>query len=127
VAATLVAALPELGTRSRRQIAALAGVAPLARDSGRQQGRRQVWGGRASVRRLRSMAALVATQRTPLIQAVSQRLLTAGKPRTLALVACRRKLLVIRNALVKHEPVWDAHQSTAHGAPPQRPSHGGRA
>jgi transposase len=118
VAATLVAELPELGTLTRRQIAALAGVAPLARDSGRSRGRRQVWGGRASVRRVLYMAALVATRRNPVIQAFSQRLLAAGKPKKLALVACMRKLLVILNALVKHDTTWDAHHPTPHGTPP---------
>ncbi len=127
VAATLVAELPELGPLSRRQIAALAGVAPLARDSGRQRGRRHVWGGRASVRRVLYMAALVASQCHPLIQAFYQRLLAAGKPKKLALVACMRKLLVILNALVKHATTWNAHQPTPHGTPPHRTPQGARA
>jgi transposase len=117
VAATLLGALPELGTLSRRQIAALAGVAPLARDSGKQRGRRHVWGGRASVRQALYMAALVASKHNPVIRAFYQRLLAAGKPKKLALVACMRKLLVILNALIKHQTVWDAHQPTPHGTP----------
>lgn len=115
VAATLLAALPELGQLSRRQIAALAGVAPLARDSGRQRGRRPVWGGRASVRRVLYMAALVATKHNPVSQAFYQRRLAAGKAKKLALVACMRKLLVILNALVKQHTVWDAHHSHPQG------------
>jgi transposase len=108
VAATLLGELPELGQLNRRAIAALAGVAPLARDSGRQRGRRHVWGGRASVRRALYMAALVASKHNPVIRAFYQRLLAAGKAKKLALVACMRKLLVILNALVKQETVWDA-------------------
>lgn len=118
VAATLVAELPELGTLSRRQIAALAGVAPLARDSGRQRGRRHVWGGRASVRQVLYMAALVATRHNPVIQAFYQRLLAAGKAKKLALLACMRRLLVILNALIKHATVWDAHHSLPQGNQP---------
>jgi transposase len=118
VAATLLGALPELGQLSRRPIAALAGVAPLARDRGQQRGRRHVWGGRASVRQVLYMAALVATRHNPVIQVFYQRLLAAGKPRKLALVACMRKLLVILNALVKHETVWDAHHSLPQGPTP---------
>ena len=127
VAATLLGELPELGQLSRRQIAALAGVAPLARDSGQQRGRRHVWGGRASVRQVLYMAALVATKHNPVIQAFYQRLLAAGKPKKLALVACMRKLLVILNALVKQATVWDAHHPTPHGTPPQRIPQGVRS
>ncbi len=115
VAATLLGVLPELGQLSRRQLAALAGVAPLARDSGRQHGRRHVWGGRASVRGALYMAALVATKHTPVIRAFYQRLLAAGKPKKLALVACMRKLLVILNALARHETVWNAHHPLPQG------------
>ncbi len=117
VAATLLGELPELGQLSRRQLAALAGVAPLARDSGQHRGRRHVWGGRASVRGALYMAALVATKHTPVIRAFYQRLLAAGKPKKLALVACMRKLLVILNALVKHASVWDAHDPSHQGTP----------
>lgn len=118
VAATLAAELPERGQLSRRQIAALAGVAPLARDSGQQRGRRHVWGGRASVRQVLSMAALVATKHNPVIQAFYQRLLAAGKPKKLALVACMRKLLVILNALVKHAATWNPSHPTPQGTNP---------
>lgn len=106
VSATLVAALPELGQLSRKQIAKLVGVAPLNRDSGRYRGRRVVWGGRADVRRVLYMAALVATRSNPVIRALYQRLLEAGKPKKVALVACMRKLLVILNAMLKHRTPW---------------------
>ena len=107
VAATLLAELPELGRLSRGQIAALVGVAPFNRDSGTLRGRRQVWGGRASVRAALYRAALVATQRNPAIGAFYQRLLAAGKPKKLALTACMRKLLVTLNAMVRDQVGWD--------------------
>lgn len=118
VAATLLGELPELGQLDRRPIAALAGVAPLARDSGQLRGRRHVWGGRASVRGALSMAALVASRHNPVIRCFSQRLLAAGKPKKLALVACMRKLLVILNALVKHETAWNASHPHPQGQNP---------
>jgi transposase len=106
VARTLVALLPELGQLDGRQIAALVGVAPLNRDSGQHRGRRQVWGGRAPVRAALYMAALVASRRNPVLHAFYQRLRAAGKPAKVALVACMRKLLVIANAVLKHQAPW---------------------
>jgi transposase len=106
VSLTLVAELPELGTLSGKQIAALVGVAPLNRDSGRRRGQRTVWGGRAEVRAVLYMATLAATRFNPVIQSVYQRLLAAGKPKKVALVACMRKLLVILNAMLKHHAPW---------------------
>jgi transposase len=103
---TLVAALPELGRLSRKEIAKLVGIAPLNRDSGRRQGHRMVWGGRAEVRAVLYMATLVATRHNPIIRTMYQRLLAAGKPKKVALVACMRKLLVILNAIVKHQVPW---------------------
>lgn len=103
---TLVADLPELGQLSHKQIAALAGVAPFNRDSGTLRGRRTVWGGRAPVRAALYMGALVATRHNPLIRAFYQRLLAAGKPKKVALVACMRKLLTILNAMLKHKTPW---------------------
>jgi len=103
---TLLAQLPELGNLNRRQIAALAGVAPLNRDSGTLRGRRTVWGGRASVRAALYMAALVGTQRNPLLRGFYQHLCAAGKPKKVALTACMRKLLTILNAMVKHNTPW---------------------
>lgn len=105
---TLLADLPELGRLSRREIAKLVGVAPLSRDSGTLRGRRFIQGGRASVRAVLYMAALVATKRNTVIRAFYQRLLAAGKPKKLALVACMRKLLTILNVMVRTHQRWCA-------------------
>jgi transposase len=110
---TLLADLPELGRLSRRAIAKLVGVAPLSRDSGTMRGRRFVQGGRATVRAVLYMAALVATKRNAVIRAFYQRLLTAGKPKKLALVACMRKLLTILNTMVRTEQPWSATPAAA--------------
>jgi transposase len=104
--ATLLAGLPELGALGHRQIAALVGVAPLNRDSGTLRGRRAAWGGRAPVRAALYMAALVATRRNPVIRARYARLLAAGKPKKVALVACMRKLLTILNAMLRDRAPW---------------------
>jgi len=103
---TLLADLPELGQLSRRAIAKLVGVAPLSRDSGTLRGRRFVQGGRATVRAVLYMAALVATKRNAVIRAFYQRLLAAGKPKKLALVACMRKLLTILNTMARTKTSW---------------------
>ena len=103
---TLLAELPELGTIDRGKIAALVGVAPLNRDSGAQRGKRRIWGGRASTRAVLYMAALVATRRNPVIRAMYERLLAAGKAKKVALVACMRKLLLILNAIVRDRKPW---------------------
>ena len=103
---TLLANLPELGTLNRREIAALVGVAPYNRDSGALRGKRAVWGGRSRVRAVLYMGALVASRHNPAIRDFYQRLLAAGKPKKLALVACMRKLLTILNAMLKHRSPW---------------------
>jgi transposase len=103
---TLLANLPELGTLTRKEVAALAGVAPFPRDSGTLKGRRAIWGGRAHVRAALYMAALVATRRNPVIRTFYQRLCQAGKAKKLALTACMRKLLTILNAMVKSGTPW---------------------
>lgn len=103
---TVLAELPELGQLTHRQIAALVGVAPLNRDSGRLRGRRTCWGGRATVRRVLYMATLAATKWNTVIRAFYQRLCAAGKPKKVALVACMHKLLTILNAMVKHQCPW---------------------
>lgn len=105
---TLLADLPELGRLSRREIAKLVGIAPLSRDSGTYRGRRFVQGGRAAVRAVLYMAALVAARRNPVIRAFYQRLVAAGKPKKLALVACMRKLLTILNVMVRTKTRWHA-------------------
>ena len=104
---TLLAYLPELGALDRKQIAALVGVAPINRDSGRMRGRRSVWGGRARVRAALYMGALVGSRHNPVIRDLYQRLLAAGKAKKLALTACMRKLLTILNAMVKSGQRWN--------------------
>ena len=106
-AATLLAEVPELGVCSRQQVAALVGVAPFNRDSGAWRGRRSCWGGRAQVRAALYMAALTATRVNPSLRACYQRLIAAGKPPKVALVACMRKLLVLCNALCRQQTTWD--------------------
>ena len=103
---TLIGELPELGLLPRKQIAALVGVAPLARDSGTLKGKRLVWGGRAPVRAALYMAALVGSRCNPVIRAFYHRLLAAGKPKKVALTACMRKLLTILNAMMRTNTTW---------------------
>jgi transposase len=110
---TLLAELPELGRLTRREIAKLVGVAPLSRDSGTLRGRRFVQGGRAGVRAVLYMGALVATKRNAIIRAFYQRLLAAGKPKKLALVACMRKLLTILNTMARTHQRWSLDHATA--------------
>ncbi len=106
ISLTLLANLPELGTLNRRQIAALVGVAPYNRDSGTLRGKRAVWGGRSRVRAVLYMGALVASRHNPAIRDFYQKLLAAGKPKKVALVASMRKLLVVLNAMLKHGSPW---------------------
>lgn len=109
--AALIAELPELGQLNRRAIAALVGVAPMARDSGTQRGRRHIQGGRFGLRRILYMATLTATKHNPVLARFYARLCAAGKPRKLALVATMRKLLTILNAMVRTGQHWsDAPQ-----------------
>lgn len=113
--AALLAEIPELGKLSRRKISALVGVAPVNRDSGRMIGRRTIFGGRAGVRTALYMAALVAVHFNPVIKVFYTRLLAAGKPKKVALVACMRKLLTILNAMLRKDEKWDEsyHQVTS--------------
>ena len=108
VARSLIADLPELGRLDRKQIAALVGVAPLNRDSGKMRGKRTTWGGRAKVRCALYMAALVASRYNPLLKAFYQRLISAGKPKKLALTAVMRKLLTILNAMIRDNTRWQS-------------------
>ncbi len=103
---TLIGERPELGTLPRKQIAALVGVAPLARDSGTLKHKRLVWGGRAPVRAALFMAALVGTRCNPVLREFYRRLLAAGKPKKVALTACMRKLLTILNAMLRTNTTW---------------------
>ncbi len=105
-ASTFLAMLPELGTLNRQEIAALVGVAPLNKDSGRKQGKRRIFGGRASVRSVLYMAALSATKCNPKIKKFYDHLLQHGKEKKVALTACMRKLLVIVNAMVRTKQAW---------------------
>ena len=114
VATTLLAQLPELGQLSRKQIAKLVGVAPMNRDSGTLRGKRLVFGGRAAVRAVLYMGALVGAYKNPVLRAYYQRLLAAGKPKKLALTACMRKLLVILNAMVKAGTHWNEALAVTH-------------
>jgi len=110
ISTTLLAGLPELGTLNRKQIAALIGVAPFNRDSGKFRGKRRVWGGRAQVRSALYMGTLVAARHNPVIKDFYTRLIEAGKPAKVALVACMRKLLTILNSMVKHQRAWQSSQ-----------------
>lgn len=105
-ACTLVAQLPELGTLDRQAIAALVGVAPVNKDSGRKSGKRRIYGGRAPVRSTLYMAALSASKHNPIIKRFYERLLARGKEKKVALTACMRKLLVILNAMVRSHQAW---------------------
>lgn len=102
----LLANLPELGRLSHKKISALVGVCPYSRDSGGYRGKRMIWGGRAEVRKVLYMAALVATRHNPIIRAFYQRLVDAGKPKKVALVACMRKMLTFLNAMIRDNQPW---------------------
>lgn len=106
VSVTLLGELPELGTLTHKQIAALVGVAPLARDSGTLRGKRMVWGGWASVRTALYMAALCGRRWNPQLRDFYERLRAAGKPKKVALIACARKLLTILNAMLRDHACW---------------------
>jgi len=105
---TLLSDLPELGTLNRKKIAALVGIAPLNRDSGKYRGRRAIWGGRSQVRIVLYMAARAAIRFNPVIRAFAERLKKAGKPYKVVVTACMRKLLTILNAMVKNGTRWQA-------------------
>ena len=106
-ARTLLAELPELGSLTRRQAAALVGVAPFSRDSGKMRGKRTVGGGRATLRACLYMAAVAAVRgANPAIAGFYERLRQAGKPSKLALTACMRKLVVTLNAMLRTNTAW---------------------
>jgi transposase len=103
---TLIAELPELGTLDRKEIAALVGLAPFARQSGQWRGKSFIGGGRASVRKALFMGAMVAARYNPVLKAFYERLLAAGKPKKVVLIAVARKLLTILNAIVRDGSPW---------------------
>ena len=118
LACTLMALLPELGTMSRKQVAALVGVAPYAFESGKFKGRRCIWGGRAPVRDALYMAAMSAGNWNPVLKAFRERLKGAGKMAKVVIVAVMRKMITMLNAMVRDDVVWADH---LHGPTPCRP------
>ena len=111
IARTLIAELPELGTLDRRKVAALVGLAPWTRQSGKWKGKSCIGGGRADVRSALFLGAMVAARRNPDLKAFRDRLVAAGKPKLVALVATARKLLTILNAILRDQKPW--RQQTA--------------
>ena len=106
ISRTLIAELPELGTLSHKEIAALVGLAPFARQSGQWRGKSFIGGGRASVRKALFMGAMVAARYNPVLKAFYERLVAVGKPKKVALIAVARKLLIILNAIVRDGTPW---------------------
>jgi transposase len=106
IARTLIAELPELGQLGRRQIAALVGLAPFTRQSGQWRGRSFIAGGRIAVRAALFMGAMVAKKHNPVLKAFFNRLVAAGKPKMVALIAVARKLLTILNAILRDNRPW---------------------
>ena len=106
IARTLIADLPELGSLDRKKIAALAGLAPFTRQSGQWQGRSFIGGGRGSVRTALFMGAMAARRHNPILKAFFGRLVAAGKPKMVALIAVARKLLTILNAVLRDQKPW---------------------
>ncbi len=107
ISSSFLVLLPELGQLNRRAIASLVGLAPFNRDSGTFRGRRRIWGGRSQCRSLLYMAALSAIRYNPPIRSYYEHLLSKGKERKVAIVACMRKLLICLNAMVKANEPWD--------------------
>jgi transposase len=104
---TILADLPEIGTMNRRQIAALVGVAPLNRDSGKYKGRRAIWGGRARIRSVLYMCVISGICHNPKIKAFYNRLISSGKKHKVAITACMRKLMIILNTMIKNDTCWN--------------------
>ena len=117
LACTLIALLPELGRLSRKQVAALVGVAPYAFDSGALKGRRCIWGGRANVRQVLYMAAMSASNWNPVLKAFHDRLAAAGKLPKVVIVAVMRKMITMLNAMVRDDLVWAERRSGRHIVP----------
>lgn len=109
-AASLISNLPELGYISNKQAAALIGVAPMSRESGRYKGLRKIQGGRPQIRTVLYMAMMSAIQCNAVFKTVYQRLVAAGKPKKVAIIACIRKLIVILNSMTRDGTLWDEKQ-----------------
>src|SRR5258708_2989017 len=120
LACTLIALLPELGRMSRKQVAALVGVAPYAFESGTLKGRRCIWGGRAHVRQVLYMAAMSASNWNPVLKAFHDRLTAAGKLPKVVIVAVMRKMITMLNAMVRDDVVWADRLSGRHVLPTAR-------
>jgi transposase len=112
---SLTALVPELGKLDRKKIASLVGLAPHNDDSGKREGKRRTWGGRAPVRAVLYMATMAAVRFNPVIKALNDRLLGNGKPAKVALVACMRKLLTILNAMARSNVSWNPQLAAAKG------------
>lgn len=110
VSRTLLATMPELGTLTNKQVSALAGLAPIARDSGTLRGRRRIGGGRGDLRAVLYMAAVTAKRYNPVLKTFYDRLITAGKAPKLALTAVMRKLLTILNSMIRNNTTWDGER-----------------
>lgn len=110
---TIIADLPELGHISSRALSKLVGIAPLNSDSGRHQGRRKIWGGRAKVRAALYMSTVACLRWNPVIRAYFERLIKGGKEFKVALVACMRRLLAILNAMARTNTKWNPGQAAA--------------
>ncbi|HEY6600664.1 MAG TPA: IS110 family transposase, partial [Xanthobacteraceae bacterium] len=117
LACTLIALLPELGRLSRKQAAALVGVAPYAFESGALKGRRRIWGGRANIRQVLYMAAMSASNWNPVLKAFRDRLAAAGKLPKVVIVAVMRKMITMLNAMVRDDVVWADRHSGRHIVP----------
>ena len=120
LALTLMALLPELGLLSRTQVAALVGVAPYDFDSGKLKGIRCIWGGRAPIRRVLYMAALIASRCNPALKVFHDRLQAAGKKSKVVIVAVMRKILTMLNAMVRDNVTWGTPRTIRHTVPAAR-------
>ena len=107
-AASIISNLPELGYISSKQASSLIGVAPMNRESGRYKGHRKIQGGRPQVRTVLYMAMMSAMQSNPVFKVTYQRLLAAGKPKKVAIIACIRKMIVILNSMLRDGVMWEA-------------------
>ena len=111
MAYTLMSELPELGKLNRKEIASLVGIAPMNRDSGSYEGKRYIRGGRHKVRTVLFMSMLSAIQCHPKLKPMYQRLVAAGKPKKVAIIACMRKQLIILNTMAKNGTHWDENMA----------------